>query len=449
MRPIADIAADLETGRATSRALTEDALARIEDPDGEGPRAFIRVFGESALAAAEASDRLRAAGVVPSPLAGVPVSIKDLCDVAGLTTHAGSVTMRNTPPAERDAPVVARLRAAGAVIMGTTNMTEFAVGGLGLNPHFGDCRNPYDRATGRVPGGSSSGAAISVTDGMAAAGLGTDTAGSVRIPAAFCGLAGFKPTVGRVPTDGVFPLSTTLDSVGPLAPTLACCAVVDAIFAGEDPITPEPIPLDGLRFAIPDALVTDNLETAVAAAFEKSVTRLSKAGVRIEDVAMPGLAELATVGRVRFPSMVEGYAIHRERLESSLDQMDPRISDRLLAGGETSGPDYYDVLRYRLDLIERTAPITVRYDAVIMPTLPITAPPIADFLESDERRRDPHIIVIRNASIANLLDRCALTVPCHDTGEAPVGFMLMGEHMADHRLMAIGMSVEEMLRPGV
>ncbi len=447
MRPIAEIARELETGAATSRALIEDALARIEDPDGEGPRAFIRVFGESALAAAEASDRLRAAGVVPSPLAGIPVSIKDLCDVAGLTTHAGSVTMRNAAPAERDAPVVARLRAAGAVIMGTTNMTEFAVGGLGLNPHFGDCRNPYDRATGRVPGGSSSGAAVSVTDEMAAAGLGTDTAGSVRIPAAFCGLAGFKPTVGRVPTDGVFPLSTTLDSVGPLAPTLACCAVVDAIFAGEDPTPPEPIPLDGLRFGIPDALVTDNLEPAVAGAFEKSVTRLSEAGVRIEDVAMPGLAELATVGRVRFPSMVEGYAIHRERLENSLDQMDPRISDRLRAGGEMSGPDYYDVLRYRLDLMERCAPITARYDAVIMPTLPITAPPIADFLENDERRRDPHIIVIRNASIANLLDRCALTVPCHEPGEAPVGFMLMGEHMADHRLMAIGMSAEKVVRP--
>ncbi len=448
MRPIADIANDLETGKTTSRALTEEALARIEDPSGEGPRAFIRVFAEGAMAAAEASDNLRAAGVVPSPLAGIPVSIKDLCDVAGLTTQAGSPTMRNAPPAERDAPVVARLRAAGAVIMGTTNMTEFAVGGLGLNPHFGDCRNPFDRETGRVPGGSSSGAAISVTDGMAAAGLGTDTAGSVRIPAAFCGLAGFKPTIGRIPTDGVFPLSTTLDSVGPLAPTLACCAVVDAIFAAEEPAPPAPIPLDGLRFGIPDALVTDNLEPAVAQAFEKSVTRLSEAGVRIENVAMPDLAELATVGRVRFPSMVEGYAIHRDRLENALELMDPRISDRLMAGGQISGPDYYDILRYRDDLIARTEPITARFDAVIMPTLPITAPPIEDFLESDARRRDPHIIVIRNASIANLLERCALTVPCHEPGEAPVGFMLMGEHMADRRLMAMGMSVEGVVRPG-
>ena len=251
MQPIADIAKDLASTTTTSLALTEDALARIEDSGGEGPTTFIRVFRDSALAAAAASDRLRAANIVPSPLAGIPVSIKDLCDVAGITTYAGSVARRNAAPAKQDATVVARLRAAGAVIVGTTNMTEFAVGGLGLNPHYGDCRNPYDRETGRVPGGSSSGAAVSVTDGMAAAALGTDTAGSVRIPAAFCGLAGFKPTVGRVPTDGIFPLSTTLDSVGPLAPTVACCAMVDAVFAGEDPAPPEPIPAQGATLRYP------------------------------------------------------------------------------------------------------------------------------------------------------------------------------------------------------
>lgn len=449
MRPIARIAEDLQTGATTSRALTEEALARIEDPAGEGPATFIRVFRDSALAAAEASDRLRAAGVAPSPLAGIPVSIKDLCDVAGLTTYAGSVVMRNAPTAQRDAPVVARLRAAGAVIMGTTNMTEFAVGGLGLNPHYGNCRNPYDRETGRVPGGSSSGAAVSVSDGMAAAGLGTDTAGSVRIPAAMCGLAGFKPTVGRVPTDGIFPLSTTLDSVGPLAPTVACCALVDAVFAGDDPIVPEPVALDGLRFGVPDTLVTQDLEPPVVAAFDRALDKLSRADARIENIPLPELGELATVGRVRFPSMVEGYAIHRERLEQARGQMDPRISERLLAGGKMSGPDYYDVLRFRDGLIERAARITSRYDAVIMPTLPIVAPPIEDFLGSDERLRDPHIIVIRNASIANLLDRCALTIPCHDPGDAPVGFMLMGEHMADKRLLGIGIEVERILSPNV
>ena len=449
MQPLKSIAAELEAGTTTSRALTEAALARIEDPDGEGSRTFIRVFREGALAAADASDSLRAGGVVPSPLAGIPVSIKDLCDVAGLTTHAGSVVQRNAPPAARDATVVARLRAAGAVIMGTTNMTEFAVGGLGINPHYGNCRNPYDRETGRIPGGSSSGAAISVTDGMAGAGLGTDTAGSVRIPAAFCGLAGYKPTIGRVPTDGVFPLSTTLDSVGPLAPTLACCAVVDAVYAGADPTPPEPIPLAGLRFGVPDTLVTDNLEAPVAAAFEQSVEKLSKAGVRIEKAALPGLAELADVGRVRFPSMAEGYAIHRERLETMGDQMDPRIAERLAAGNQMSGADYYDVLRYREDLMARTANVTAGFDAIVMPTIAVTAPPIEQFLGSPEAERDPFIIVIRNTAIANLLDRCALTIPCHAAGEAPVGFMLMGEKMNDIRLIGIGLSVEQLLSPNV
>jgi aspartyl-tRNA(Asn)/glutamyl-tRNA(Gln) amidotransferase subunit A len=447
MKPIAQIAGELETGATTSRALTEQALARISDPDGEGPRTFIRVFDDAAVAEAEASDRLRDAGVVPSPLAGIPVSIKDLCDVAGITTLAGSVVRRNAPPAARDATILARLRAAGAVIMGTTNMTEFACGGLGLNPHYGDCRNPHDRETGRVPGGSSAGAAISVTDGMAAAAVGTDTAGSVRIPAAMCGLAGFKPTARRVPTDGVFPLSTTLDSVGPLAPTIACCAVVDAIFAGEDPALPDAVPLDGLRFGIPDTLVTDDLEPEVAAAFDRAVDRLSRAGARIEDVALPELGEMSAVGRVRFPSMVEGYAIHRDRLENMLDQMDPRISERLLGGGRMSGPDYYDVLQFRQDLIERTRRVTAGYDAIIMPTLPVIAPLISRFKGSHDAERDPHIIVIRNTVIANMLDRCSLTVPCHEAGAAPVGFMLMGEHMADKRLLGIGLSVDRLLSP--
>ena len=335
MRPIADIAKELQNGAATSRDLVEEALAKIEDPAGEGQRAFIRVFRDEALAAAEASDKLRAVGLVPSPLAGIPVSIKDLCDVAGVTTYAGSKTMQNGPPAAKDAPVVARLRAAGAIIVGTTNLTEFAVGGLGLNPHFGDCRNPYDRDTGRVPGGSSAGAAVSVTDGMAAMGLGTDTAGSVRIPASMCGVVGFKPTKSRVPTDGVFPLSTTLDSVGPLAPTVACCAVTDAIFANEAPVVPDEIPLDGLRFGVPDTLVIDDLEPAVQAAFDDVLSKLSAAGARIEIFEFPELADLGAVGRTRFPAMIEGYAIHRERMETMFDMMDPRISERTIM---TKGP---------------------------------------------------------------------------------------------------------------
>jgi aspartyl-tRNA(Asn)/glutamyl-tRNA(Gln) amidotransferase subunit A len=243
-------------------------------------------------------------------------------------------------------------------------------------------------------------------------------------------------------------LSTTLDSVGPLAPTVACCAVVDAVFAGEEPAAPDPVPLDGLRFAVPTTLVTDNLEPAVAKSFEAALGKLSKAGVRIEKADLPGLAELATVGRVRFPSMVEGYAIHRERLAGARSDMDPRIAERLMAGAKISGAEYYDILQFRKDLIARASRITRNFDAVVMPTLAVTAPPIAQFEGSDERLRDPFIIVIRNASIANLLERCALTVPCHEPGAAPVGFMLMGEAMADKRILGIGRSVEAALAPG-
>lgn len=447
---LAGLAGDLASGSTTSRALTEAALARIEAPAGEGARAFVRVFRAAALASAEASDRLRGAGIVPSPLAGIPVSIKDLCDVAGVTTLAGSATRKDEPPAARDATVVARLRAAGAVIVGTTNMTEFAMGGLGINPHFGDCRNPWDRTTGRVPGGSSSGAAVSVTDAMAAVGLGTDTMGSVRIPAGLCGITGFKPTAARVPRDGVFPLSTTLDSVGPLANSVACCALVDAVFAGETPAAVQALPLAGLRFGVPTTLILDGLDPAVAEAFERALFRLSAAGAKIEEFALPEIEEMADLNRRSGLSMIECYAIHRKWLAVRADGYDPRVLARINGAVGLSVADYYDALQLRDDLVVRGARATARYDAVVMPTLPVVAPPIAQFTADDTARRDPYAILIRNTSVANYLDRCALTIPCHDPGTAPVGFTLMGERMADRKLLGMGVSVETVIaRPSL
>ena len=264
---IQQLAADLAAGRTTSRKLTEEAFVRINDATGEGKRSFIKVYKAQALAAAEASDTLRKAGIVASPLAGIPVSIKNLCDVAGETTLAGSKALDDAPPAKQDAPVVARLRAASAVIVGSTNMSEFAFSGVGFNPHYGTPGNPADRK--RVPGGSSSGAAVSVADRMAVAALGTDTGGSVRIPAAVCGIVGFKPTARRVPIDDVVPLSTSLDSIGPLANSVECCAIVDAVFANEPIAVPEAMPLAGLRLAVPRHFVMDDLEPVVAKAFER------------------------------------------------------------------------------------------------------------------------------------------------------------------------------------
>ena len=242
---VLDIAADLANGRTSSRELIEAALAQIADPNGEGARTFVKVYGDSARAAADGQDRLRKAGYVPSPLAGLPVSLKDLFDVSGARTLAGSKALGDSPPAAHDAPVVSRLRAAGAVLIGRTNMTEFAFSGVGINPHYGTPGNPYDRRL--IPGGSSSGAAVSVSDGGAVVGIGTDTGGSVRIPAALCGIVGFKPTQKRIPRDGVTPLSTTLDSIGPLANSVACCAIADAVMAGEPPMAPPAIPVEALR----------------------------------------------------------------------------------------------------------------------------------------------------------------------------------------------------------
>ena len=233
MRTLAQSARELEAG-ASSRSLVEECLARIADPAGEGSRVFLKVHADSARAAADHMDGLRRRRAAPSRFAGIPISVKDLFDVAGDVTMSGSVALRDAPPAAADAVAVARLRAAGLIPIGRTNMTEFAFTGLGINPHYDTPRNPFDRATGRIPGGSSSGAAVSVTDGMAVGALGTDTGGSCRIPAALCGIVGYKPTARRIPLGGVLPLSLSLDSVGPLAPTVACCAALDAIMAGED-----------------------------------------------------------------------------------------------------------------------------------------------------------------------------------------------------------------------
>lgn len=445
MKTLAAIAEDLATGRTTSVALTREALARIDDPAGEGKRTFIRRNDAAALAAAEASDALRANGIVPSPIAGVPVSVKDLCDIAGETTTAGSISLADQPPAASDATVVARLRAAGAVIVGTTNMVEFALGGIGLNTHYGTPKNPWDRATGRVPGGSSSGAAVSVTDGMAAAALGTDTAGSVRIPAALCGLTGFKPTARRTPTDGFVPLSTTLDSVGPLAPTVACCALVHAVSAAETPDRLPEMPLRGLRLALPQSLVLDDLDDTVASAFGDALSRLSSAGAQIVEFPFAELDRISGLLKGRSLAIAEGYAWHRKHLARAGDRYDPLIAARFRGGEHYLAADYIDILNGRRALITEADRATAPYDAVVMPAVATVAPTIAEF-DNESHYHRINALFLRNTSAANFLDRPSLTLPCQRKGEGPVGLMLVGETMADRRLLGIGQAVERTLR---
>jgi aspartyl-tRNA(Asn)/glutamyl-tRNA(Gln) amidotransferase subunit A len=439
------LAGRLAGGTVSAATLLGLALDRIDDPAGQGKPTFTRVNRAAASAAASASDALRAAGVVASPLAGLPISIKDLFDVAGEPTPAGSVALADAPPAARDAPIVARLRAAGAVIIGRTNMTEFAFSGVGWNPHYGTPLNPYDRATGRIPGGSSSGAAVSVTDFMAAAAIGTDTGGSVRIPAALCGLVGFKPTARRVPREGCLPLSFSLDSIGPLAPTVACCALVDSVLAGDPPAVPRALPIAGLRLLAPQSYVLDDMDAHVAGQYERALARLGDAGARITFMTLELLNQLPEINAKGGLAGAEAYHWHRALLASRGALYDPRVRVRIERGGALDAGDYIEVMRRRSEFQARLGAIMAGYDAVVMPTVPIIAPSLAEIADDADFGRI-NLLLLRNPSICNFLDGCALTVPCHDPDSAPVGVMLMGGPLADHRILAIGRAVEALLR---
>jgi aspartyl-tRNA(Asn)/glutamyl-tRNA(Gln) amidotransferase subunit A len=444
--PITELSRRLAAGHGTSQQLVEQALVAIRDPAGEGTRTFLRVYDEQARAAAAASDALRRQGVVPSPIAGIPISIKDLFDIAGETTLAGSKVLRDAPPAARDATIVERLRVAGAVIIGRTNMVEFAYSGLGLNPHYGTLRNPYDRAVGRIPGGSSSGAAVSVTDGMAAGAIGTDTGGSVRIPAALCGLVGFKPTAKRVPLDGTLPLAFSLDSIGPIARTVADCALLDGVLAGETASVPAAAPLRSLRLAVPQTLVLDDLAEPVARAFSTALSRLSAAGALVQEIPLTELAQAPAVNPRGALISAEAYSWHRQWIEKAADQYDPRVLVRIKPGTTVSAPTYIELLQRRAEFIRSVSAAIAWYDTLLMPTVPDVAPPIELLEKDDETYFRYNGRMLRNPAIVNLLDGCALSIPCHEPGMAPVGLMLVGSHGTDRRLLASGLAVEEALK---
>jgi aspartyl-tRNA(Asn)/glutamyl-tRNA(Gln) amidotransferase subunit A len=446
MRTFAQSARDLAAG-TSSRSLVEECLGRILDLNGEGRRVFLKVHAEQARAAADYLDTMRRQGAAPSRFAGIPVSVKDLFDIAGDVTTAGSVALRDAPAAARDAPAVARIRAAGLIPIGRTNMTEFAFSGIGINPHYDTPRNPYDRATGRMPGGSSSGAAVSVADGMAIGALGTDTGGSCRIPAAVCGIVGYKPTAKRIPTGGVLPLSFTLDSVGPLAPTVACCAALDAIMAGEEPDDLLPFRVDGLRLAAPQTMVLDDMDSTVAGVYAGALSRLSKAGARIVDLPLTEFNDIAALNRRGGFAASEAYAWHHKLIAAKGAQYDPRVLVRIMRGKDQDATHYIELMRARADLIRRVAAISGQYDALVMPTVPVVAPSLAS-LEAEETFRTVNLAVLRNTTIANVLDRCAISIPCHRGGDAPVGLMLVGEHGADRHLFSIAAAIEQVVSPG-
>jgi aspartyl-tRNA(Asn)/glutamyl-tRNA(Gln) amidotransferase subunit A len=443
---LASLADDLENGRTSARKLVDECIARIADPAGEGQRVFIHVDREAAIEAAEAMDRLRKAKAAPSRFAGIPVSIKDLFDIKGQVTRAGSRALDDSPPAQTDATVVARLRRAGFVVIGRTNMTEFAYSGIGINPHYGTPKSAWQRSVGHVPGGSSSGAAVSIADGMAYGALGTDTGGSCRIPAAFNGIVGFKPTQRRVPLDGGVPLSFTLDSFGPLARSVSCCAILDAVLADEPVVPLRPRPIKGMRLAVPTTIVLDDLDDAVAQTFNRALETLSRQGALIERIEVPEFLDIGVMNTKGGFSAAESYAWHRFLIASKGDVYDPRVAVRILRGEGMSAADYVDLLGARRSMIARIETRIAPYDALVMPTTANTPPRIVDLVADDKAFTTQNLRALRNPSLINMIDGCSISLPAQREGEVPVGLMLAAAGGSDRRIFELAAGMEDAIR---
>ncbi len=441
---IARLIQALASDEVTSRELVERCLSNIARPDGEGPRAFLKTHAEHARATADRYDAARRRGSPIPRCAGIPISVKDLFDVEGDVTTAGSVVLKDRNPATQDAEAITRLKTAGFIVMGRTHMTEFAYSGLGLNQHYEAPRNPWNRSSHRIPGGSSSGAAVSITDAMAIAALGTDTGGSCRIPAAFCGIVGFKPTASRVSTRGAFPLSHTLDSIGSLANSVDCCSIVDAVLAQEaEPELPS-VAIGSLRLGVLNYYVTEDLAPDVSVAYSRALSRIAAAGASLTEFALPELAELPDINYKGGFAAVESYALHRDLIAARASEYDSRVLSRILRGREQCEADERALHHRRAALIERVTPKVQMFDAWLMPTVPITAPRVVD-LESDATYALINSLALRNPSVVNFLDGCAISVPCQRLDEAPVGLTIAGVHGTDRQTLAIAAAIEACL----
>ena len=438
----AQLNARLSAGDTTREALVASAIDNAAHKSAA--HVFTRMYPDAALAAARYADAAAAAGVELHPLAGLPVSIKDLYGVAGETTMAGSIVCRGEPVQAGDAPAVARLRTAGAAIIGKTNMTEFAFSGIGINPHYGTPVNPTDATAARIPGGSSSGAAVSVALGLSVAGLGSDTGGSIRIPAALNGLVGFKSSQGRVPLDGALELSRSLDTVCAMTRSVGDCLVVDGVLAGA-PLAVRRRPLAGMRLAIPQTVVLDAMEPAVSRAFDRAIALLSAAGAQISDIKLAELAEIPAINAPGGLSPIEAYAVHHERLAKARDAFDPRVALRMMMGAQVTAQQYIALLDNRRAWIARVERAIEGFDAVICPTVPIVAPEIAPLVASDDVFFKANGLLLRNTFAFNFLDGCAFSLPCQAAGDLPVGLMLSSVNGDDAQLAAVALAVEHAL----
>ena len=430
-------------GAVSARHLVEEALAAA----AAGAPAFVATTPATARAAADAADAAVAAGRDPGALAGLAVSIKDLFDVAGEVTAAGSKILREAAPAARDAPAVARLRAAGAAFVGRTHMSEFAFSGIGINPHLPRLVNPATLAldpVARAPGGSTSGGAASVAAGAAWVALGSDTGGSIRIPAALQGIVGFKSTARLVPTAGAVPLSTTLDTVCAITRSVRDAIAVHEVLAART-VHLARRPLDTCRFAVPQTLVLDGLDATVARALERSLVALSAAGAQITTVALAPLAEVPAINASGGFAPAEAWAFHRRWIAEHERDYDPRVAQRIRRGAAMSAADYIDLVAARRDWIARMDAALSGFDALLTPTVPIVAPPLEPLVADDAAFFAANALVLRNPSVVNFLDGCALSVPCQDEGNLPVGLMVWSSGGRDDAVLDAGLAIEAAL----
>jgi len=428
----------LMTGSSDVRTEMEHSVAVAESPACKD--AFTRAFFDEAR-------REAVAAATQKPLSGLAFSVKDLFDIAGQPTPAGSVVLAHAPSAKADAVAVARLRAAGGALLARTNMTEFAFSGVGINPHHGTPANPSDPATPRIPGGSSSGAAVSVATGAAFVGLGSDTGGSIRIPAALNGIVGFKNTARLVPTDGALPLSTTLDTVCAVTRSVRDAITVHEILAARR-VTAGNAPLAAYRFALAKDLFLDELDPLVAGAFERALRTLRGAGALIEEISLPALADLPAINATGGFSAAESYAWHRLLLERSGAGYDPRVAQRILKGATMKAYEYIELGNARRAWIARMEQALAPFDAVLSPTVPIVAPTIASVAPGEERDAaffKTNALLLRNPSVVNMLDGCAISIPCHIAGELPVGLMLWHSALRDDAVLAAALQAERAL----
>ncbi|MEJ8856419.1 amidase [Variovorax robiniae] len=429
----------LRAGRTDARTEMEHAIAAAESP------ACAHVFTHPMFDQAR-EDAARAHA--EQPLAGLAFSAKDLFDIAGQATPAGSKVLSHAPAAKADAPAVARLRAAGGALMGRTNMTEFAFSGVGVNPHHGTPANARDAATPRIPGGSSSGAAVSVAIGAAFIGLGSDTGGSIRIPAALNGIVGFKSTARLVPTEGALPLSTTLDTICAMTRSVRDAVIAHEILAARH-VTRGNAPLAAYRLAVPSNVFLDGLEPAVATAFDDALARLRAAGARIEEITLPPLAELASINATGGFSAAEAYAWHRLLLERSGAGYDPRVARRIVNGAHMKAHEYIELIHARRHWIDRMEALLAPFDALLSPTLPITAPTIASVAPGAERDDEffrVNGLLLRNPSIINMLDGCAISIPCPVGASLPIGLMIWHAALHDDPVLAVAALAEQALQ---